>query len=83
MILVKEDTVISVWEYHNNSFMNEIVKYPAVPNARDSEVFFDSDHSFTTVIPWLSSQETAGYELVRVDIDMQKVKESLRSSGYY
>lgn len=83
LILVKEDTVMSVWEYHNNSFMNEIVKYPAVPDSRDSEVFFDTDQSFTTVVPWLSGQQTVNYELVRVNLDLAKINQSLRSSGFH
>lgn len=80
---MKEDTVISVWECMNNSFMNEIVKYPAIPNSQDSEVFFDSDESITTVIPWISGHQAVSYELVRLQIDTSKFKQSLRSSGIY
>ena len=82
LILVKEDTVMSVWESQTNSFMSEIVKYQTVPNSQDSEVFFDSDDSFTTIIPWLSTQQTISYELVRIKINLPKFKKSLRSSGF-
>jgi hypothetical protein len=47
---------MSVWECKDNSFLEPIVYYKSIPASEESEVYFESESTFNTVIPFWSEE---------------------------